>query len=128
MFGVSYKLRVSTRRKTAFERYFAARMDDPAFAEEYRSARREIDAIDSVIRVLDNARVSFGFSKADLAREIGARPEFVRRLFTSAKRNPTLKSVVRMADALGMDVKLVPAAGKRRALRAEAAHVRRRRR
>ncbi len=118
---------MSSNRKTAFDRYFEARMKDPSFADEYRRERREIDAIDTVIRALDAARVRVGFSKADLARRIGARPEFVRRIFTSSARNPTLKSVVKMADALGMHVQLVPAEGKHRAARVEAARVTRRR-
>jgi DNA-binding phage protein len=117
---------VSATRKTAFDRYLEGRMNDPEFAEDYRSARREIDAIDTVVRTLDAARIRIGLSKAALAREIGARPEFVRRLFTAEKRNPTLRSVVKMADALGLVVQLVPAAGKRRAKRVEAARTRRR--
>jgi len=100
-------------------------MRDRAFAAMYRRERREIDAIDAVIAALDAARKQVGFSKADLARHIGARPEFVRRIFTSESRNPTLKSVIRMASALGLSIRLIPDAGRRRAPRAEAARLRR---
>ena len=116
-------LRMPTGRETAFDRYFEARMKDPVFAEEYRRARREIDSIDALIRALDDARERVGFSKADLARQIGARPEFVRRIFTSKSRNPTLKSVVRLASALGLSVRVVRSADKRQAPRAGAARL-----
>src|SRR3989442_4905518 len=98
-------------------------MKDVAFAAMYRRARREIDSIDAVISALDIARERIGFSKAELARQIGARPEFVRRIFTSGSRNPTLKSVIRMASALGLSIRLVPDTGQRRAPRIEAARL-----
>ena len=37
----------------------------------------------------------------DLARRIEARPEVVRRLFTAGDSNPTLATVIKLAEALG---------------------------
>jgi DNA-binding phage protein len=96
------------RKKTAFDRYFDSRMKDPAFASAYVHARAVIDTTDALIRALDKARLLVGVSKAELARQIEARPEIVRRLFTAADPNPTLTTVLKLAEALGFHLELVP--------------------
>ena len=50
-----------------------------------------------------------------VARSIDARPEIVRRLFTEAGANPTLETVVEIAAALGLELRLVPVTQKKRA-------------
>ena len=62
-------------------------MRDAKFARRYAKARAEIDAVDRIVRALDEARIALGMSKADLARLISAKPEIVRRLFTSKGAN-----------------------------------------
>lgn len=94
--------------RTAFDKYFARRMKDAAFASAYRRERAVIDSTDALIRTLDKARLLAGVSKADLARQIAARPEIVRRLFTADDANPTLATVLKLADALGFHLELVP--------------------
>ncbi|TMQ10425.1 MAG: helix-turn-helix domain-containing protein [Deltaproteobacteria bacterium] len=96
------------RKKTAFDRYFDRRMKDPAFASAYTEARAVIDSTDALIRALDHARLLVGVSKAELARQIEARPEIVRRLFTATDSNPTLATVLKLAAALGFHLELVP--------------------
>lgn len=96
------------RKKTAFDKYFDRRMKDLAFASAYSEARAVVDSTDALIRALDKARLLVGVSKADLARQIEARPEIVRRLFTSDDANPTLATVLKLADALGFHLELVP--------------------
>lgn len=96
------------QRKTGFDKFFDEQMEDPRFARGYAQARAEIDAIDQIIRALDEARIETGLSKAELARLISARPEIVRRLFTSESANPTLGTIVKLASALGFRLELVP--------------------
>lgn len=96
------------RKKTAFDKYFDRRMKHPAFASAYSEARAVIDSTDALMRALDRARLSVGVTKADLARQIAARPEMVRRLFTADEANPTLATVLKLADALGFHLELVP--------------------
>ena len=96
------------RKKTAFDKYFDRRMKDPTFASAYREARAIIHSTDVLIRALDKARLLVGVSKADLARQIEARPEVVRRLFTTDDANPTFATVLKLADALGFRLELVP--------------------
>jgi DNA-binding phage protein len=118
---------MARRPKTAFDRYFERRMRDPAFAAEYRQARAEIDATDTLIRALEQARERTGMTKAGLARRINSKPEIVRRLLTMADGNPTMGTVLKVATALGYHLELVPnprTTGRRTVARTEAARKR----
>jgi len=95
-------------KNTASDKYFGRRMQDPAFASSYREARAVIDSTDALVRTLDKTRLLAGVSKADLARQIHMRPEVVRRLFTRDEANPTLATVLKLVDALGFHLELVP--------------------
>ena len=97
------------RPKTGFDTFFESHMADPEFASAYADARAEIDGVDEVVRALDEARVAVGMSKAELARRIDAKPEVVRRLFTTDDPNPTMATVVKLATVLGLKFALVPA-------------------
>lgn len=109
---------MSSKPRTAFDRYFERRMKDPTFAAGYRRERAEIDATDKLIRALDAARERAGLTKADLARRIQAKPEIVRRLLTMEDGNPTMATVLKLASALGCHLELVPDGRARRAGRA----------
>jgi DNA-binding phage protein len=93
--------------RTGAERYFDHRMKDPDYAEAYDLARARIDAVDDVIRALDERRTAFGLSKADLARRAGLQPEAVRRLFSSGTHNPTLSTISALVAALDAELRLV---------------------
>jgi DNA-binding phage protein len=108
MLRIGHEVTTMPRKKTAFDKYFDRRMKDPAFASAYTEARTIIDSTDAAIRALDNARLLVGVSKAELARQIQARPEIVRRLFTADESNPTLATVLKLAEALGFHLELVP--------------------
>lgn len=99
--------------KTGFDRYFAKRMNDPAFAAEYRAARAETDAVDALVRALDSAREDAGLTKAALAELADINPEQVRRLFTAQASNPTVMTLVKLATALDYTVALTPRVGRR---------------
>ncbi len=102
---------MARKTKTGFDRYFDERMKEPAFAAEYAGARTEIDAIDALIRALDQAREHSGLTKAELARRISATPAMVRRLLTDTAGNPTMSTVLKVAAALNCHLELVPNAG-----------------
>jgi DNA-binding phage protein len=99
---------MSRSRKTAFDKYREHKMNDDEFSKEYLKARSEIEAIDRLIRSLDEARAESKMSKAELALRIGATPEIVRRLFTTTSPNPTISTLVKVALACGMRLELVP--------------------
>lgn len=112
--------------KTGFDRYFTARMKDPSFSSEYKSARAETDAIDALLRSLDAARENAGLTKGALASIAEMKPEQVRRLFTAKSSNPTVATLVKLASALNCRVEVTPLAGRRsKPMRAAAREVRR---
>jgi DNA-binding phage protein len=98
------------------DRLLAEQLADPEFRAIYERERREIEAIDVLVRALEGLRSERGISKAQLAREIGKHPASVRRTLT-APGNPELRTIIAMADALGADVKVIPraAAGRKAA-------------
>ncbi len=97
--------------RTAAERYFDEQMRDAEYAETYRQERARIDSIDAVLRALDERREKLGLSKAELARRASLRPEVVRRLLTAEQHNPTMSTIVAVANAL--DIELRPVVRKR---------------
>jgi DNA-binding phage protein len=103
--------------KTGFDTWMAKKLKSPSFASAHREAREHIRAVDALVRSLDVVREQSGITKADLARRIDAKPELIRRLFTKAGANPTLETVVEIAAALGLELRLVPVAAKKPALK-----------
>lgn len=111
---------MDARKKTGFDKFLDEQLESASFAKSYEEARAEVDAIDEILRSLDAAREKAGFTKAELAALTEARPEVVRRLFTTKDPNPTLSTLVRLASALGYRVALVRETGRRTARRAPA--------
>lgn len=109
-----WRMRTKERQKlvnTSYhKRRLAQRLKDPELRSEYERARAQIAQIDSVMRTLDHLREEAGFSKAELAREIGKDPASIRRLFT-AQVNPELKTIAALAQALDAEIQVVPRKG-----------------
>ena len=94
---------MASRTRTGADRYFARGGSEPGYAEAYDEARRRIDAIDRLVRALDERREELGLSKAELARRAELAPEAVRRLFSVDAPNPTIGTLTALADALGLE-------------------------
>jgi ribosome-binding protein aMBF1 (putative translation factor) len=105
---------------TFHRRRVAAEMVDPEFRAEYERMRRELAQVNAVMRALDELRDEAGWSKAELARQIGKNDASVRRLFT-AEVNPELRTVAAMAAALGAEMRIVSRRRSRRETRRAAA-------
>lgn len=90
------------RPRTAAEQYLAQRRSDPAYERAYEAASRRIGMFDDVVRSLDARRQELGMSKAELARRADMPPAVVRRLFSQQHKNPTLTTLVAIADALDL--------------------------
>jgi DNA-binding phage protein len=101
--------------KTGFDKFLEEKLRDPAFREEFEVARAEIAATDSLIRALEGVRARRGVSKAELARRLSVKPEIIRRLLTDARGNPTVGTVLKVANALDHHLELVPNQGRRAA-------------
>ncbi|MCC7071771.1 MAG: helix-turn-helix transcriptional regulator [Deltaproteobacteria bacterium] len=96
-------------KKTGFDSWVKKRSATSAtFRAELRAAREHIDSVDGVVRALDAARIEMGLSKADLARAVGLMPESTRRLFTMKGANPSIDTVMKLADALGLELTFTP--------------------
>ena len=92
--------------RSGAERYLAGRAAESGYVEAYEDARRRVDAIDRLVRALDERREALGLSKSELARRAELAPEVVRRLFSVDRPNPTIATLMALADALGLE--LVP--------------------
>src|SRR6266545_3821226 len=90
--------------RTGAERYLAGRLEDPDYRAAYEQARERIDQIDAVIRTLDERRTELNLTKAELARRAGVKPEAIRRLFSAETPNPTLATLVALAEALDLEL------------------------
>lgn len=97
---------------TYHRRRVAAEMEDPEFRAEYERTRRELPQVNSVMRAIDRLRGEAGWSKAELARQIGKNDASIRRLFT-AEVNPELRTVAAMAAALDAEIQIVPRRSRR---------------
>lgn len=93
---------------SSFDRRFHRWMQDPEFEAAYKQHRSRIDAIDGLMRALDEAREQQGMTKATLARRIQAEPAAVRRIFSQATPNPQIARVVDMAHELGLEIVIQP--------------------
>lgn len=93
--------------KTGFDKWVTTKLKNPSFTKALRAARKRVEAVDALVQSLDDVRERSGISKAELARSIDAKPEIVRRLFTKRGVNPTLRTIVEIAAALGLELKLV---------------------
>jgi DNA-binding phage protein len=90
--------------RTNAERYIERQKRDPEFRRAHADAAHRIRQVDELVRALDDARERQGITKAELARRAGMAPEAVRRLFTAAGANPTIATLIALADALDVEV------------------------
>jgi ribosome-binding protein aMBF1 (putative translation factor) len=95
---------MSGQQPGAFWNDLAQDLKDPSFARQYAIESARIATIDAVVNALDEAREAEGLSKADLARAVGSEPAVIRRLFGSARVNPTLGTLAEVAAALGLRI------------------------
>ncbi|MGH9303770.1 MAG: helix-turn-helix domain-containing protein [Acidimicrobiales bacterium] len=63
---------------------------------------------DDVVRSLDARRLELGLTKADVAARANMPSAAVRRLFSQQQKNPTLVTLVAIADALDLHISVMP--------------------
>lgn len=76
-------------------------MRDPEYRREYERARLANDVAIKVIKY----RVDHGLSQSQLARQLGMRQPHVARL-EAGDHEPSVATLARLADALGLDFSL----------------------
>lgn len=91
----------------AHERRLAKIRADPKRKARFDAELARVEALDAIVRALDEARVDLGMSKAEVARRLDMEPAALRRLLTSEDANPTLKTIAALADVVGLRLQLV---------------------
>src|SRR4051794_37805458 len=81
-------------------------LETDADRRRYEQTKRTVIFVRRLLQRIDAERERAGLTKTDLAERIGASPASVRRLFTSQSANPTLRTVVELFDALGLEVQV----------------------
>lgn len=82
----------------------ARKLADPSARERYERTRQSVAMMRQVLQVVDAERERAGLTKADLAHRVGVDPSAIRRMFTSDASNPTLRTILEVLDALGLEV------------------------
>lgn len=77
------------------------RMEDPVFKTEWDALEPEFDVIHAMIE----ARLSQDMTQKQLAEKTGINQADISKL-ENGTRNPTLKLLKRLAEGMGMDLKI----------------------
>ncbi len=86
------------------QEYLRKQLRDKRFAEEFYSQKQKL----RIAYEIHTARVKRGLSQQDLAKMAGVTQQMVSRIETASKANMSHGTVCKIAEALGMDVGLVP--------------------
>lgn len=92
---------------TKFNDFLNEQLKDPEFKKEYDALEPEF----SIIQAIIDARKNSGMTQKDLAKKTGITQGDISRL-ENGSANPSLKTLQRLAEGMGMTLKLefVPAA------------------
>ena len=81
-------------------------LDEQMKNEEFRKEWEENQPEMEIIRAMADARVSQNLTQKELAERTGINQADISKL-ENGTRNPSLKLLKRLADGMGMDLKLV---------------------
>jgi DNA-binding phage protein len=94
----------------AFEDFLGGKLSDPAFKAGFERKLAKVKSIAEVMHVIESVRAQKSIAKAEVARRMDRKPEAVSRLLRGEGANPTLDTLVELADAIGLelDVRIKP--------------------
>ena len=84
-----------------FNAYLKEQLKDPEFRKEYEALEPEF----AIIQAMINARRSTGVTQKQLAERTGIAQADISKLETG-NANPSLKTMQRLADGMGMKLKV----------------------
>lgn len=84
-----------------FNDFLNEQLKDPDFRKEWEDIQPEMD----VIRVMVDARISQNLTQKELAERTGINQADISKL-ENGTRNPSLKLLKRLADGMGMTLKI----------------------
>lgn len=85
-----------------FDEFLEEQLQDPEFRQEWEANQPEMD----IIRAMTDARISQNLTQKELAERTGINQADISKL-ENGTRNPSLKLLKRLADGMGMELKLV---------------------
>ena len=85
-----------------FDNLLNEQLKDPTFKKEWEDIQPEMDIIRSMI----DLRISQNLTQEDLAKRTGINQSDISKI-ENGTRNPSLKMIKRLADGMGMNVKIV---------------------
>lgn len=85
-----------------FNEFLEEQLQDPEFRKEWEDNQPEMD----IIRAMTDARISQHLTQRELAERTGINQADISKL-ENGTRNPSLKLLKRLADGMGMELKLV---------------------
>ncbi|MBO4261761.1 MAG: helix-turn-helix transcriptional regulator [Clostridia bacterium] len=86
---------------TNFNDFLEKRLEDPNFKKEYDALEPEF----SIIQAIIDARKNAGMTQKELAEKTGITQGDISRL-ENGSANPSLKTLQRLAEGMGMTLKL----------------------
>ncbi len=91
-----------------WEQFRERLLQDPEAREQYERTFRTTVEIRHLLQAIEAERERAGLTKAELARRAGTNPAALRRLLTAETSNPTLRTLLAVFDALGLELALKP--------------------
>lgn len=82
--------------------YLNEQLQEEGFRKEWEAIQPEMD----IIRAMTEARISQNLTQKELAERTGINQADISKL-ENGTRNPSLKLLKRLADGMGMDLKIV---------------------
>ena len=91
-----------------WEQFRERLLQDSEAREQYERTFRTTVEIRHLLQAIEAERERAGLTKAELARRAGTNPAALRRLLTAETSNPTLRTLLAVFDALGLELALRP--------------------
>jgi len=88
----------------AFELFLDEQLQSPEDRAEFERRLAKVKNTAEVMHIIEQARKEAGLAKAEVARRMGRKPSAVSRLLSGNGANPTLDTLVDLADAVGLEV------------------------
>lgn len=88
----------------AFEEFLDEQLADPEFKAGFERKLAKVKSMAAVLRVIEDVREQENVPKAEVARRMERHPSAVSRLLSGDGPNPTLDTLVDLADALGLEL------------------------
>jgi DNA-binding phage protein len=88
----------------AFEDFLDKQLADPQLKAAFERKLAKVKSMAEVLHVIESVREQKRLSKAEVARRMDRKPEAVSRLLRGEGANPTLETLVELADAIGLEL------------------------